>query len=79
MAWILLALALPLTPLLSLLLLRSPPAPRGAFAVGFSDAQQRVSLPGVDADPTLRLRIFYPALPAPKTSRRGARGWLTSR
>ena len=72
--------AIPLLPLINVLLLRSPPAPRGAFAVGVADTQRtlvgKISVPGVGTD-ILRFRTFYPSLKtkAPWFQRRNA-AWL---
>lgn len=71
----LLALSIPIMPLLLLSQLRSPPSPRGAWAnVGVSDLQQRIDT----VDATLRLRAFYPASAPPAKWRFGARSWLPS-
>ena len=57
-----LMLLLPFMPLISLLLLRAPPAPQGYYGVGLSDVQRLLSLnvAGVGSN-MLRMRVFYPA------------------
>ena len=69
--------AFPVMPILSLIGLRRPPSPRGAFDVGCADTQAFLKIKAeVVSEEMLRLRVFYPAASPSLNAAANNNAWL---